>query len=184
MNSLVENIQNINITRDILPEDSGFPNNRLLPLLMYSGVLKETRPETVRELLETNGWSNAWIGDIYTHHHYHSIAHEVLIAIRGSAQLQFGGPNGVSLTFEAGDVVIIPAGVAHKKVDSTDDFACLGAYPDGRDYDVLYGNATERPQADKNIRNVPRPGNDPLYGSDGPLVKNWASTLEQLDTSL
>lgn len=180
----VEAIQKINITRDILPEDSGFPNNRLFPLLRYSGALKEKDADTVREILETNGWSNAWVGDIFSRHHYHSITHEVLVALNGSAQVQFGGPNGLSLSFEAGDVVIIPAGVAHKKVESTEGFACLGAYPDGRDYDLLYGEDGERPKADENIRRVPVPGNDPLYGSDGPLVKNWVSAQEQPRASL
>lgn len=181
---IIEIIQKLNITRDILPADSGFPNNRLLPLLRYSKALKETETETVRELLETNGWSNAWTGDIHTRHHYHSTTHEVLVALAGAAQVQFGGPNGLSLSFEAGDAVIIPAGVAHKKIDGTDDFICMGAYPDGRSYDMLYGNAGEETTARENIRKVPLPENDPLYGADGPLIKNWASTSAGLSGTL
>jgi uncharacterized protein YjlB len=170
----VEAIQKINITRDILPEDSGFPNNRLLPMLHYAGAVREIVEHTVRDLLETNGWSNSWVGDIIARHHYHSITHEVLVALQGTAQVQFGGPNGLSLTFEAGDVVIIPAGVAHKKIEATDGFVCLGAYPGGADYDIRYGEEGDRATVEENIRRVALPGNDPIYGSDGPLVKHWA----------
>lgn len=185
MKSLVESvspIQKVNITRELLSEDGPFPNNGLLPLLHYSKAFQiplENESELIRELLETNGWTNTWVDSIYEEHHYHSNTHEVLICLRGSARVQFGGPNGVALTFEEGDVVIIPAGVAHMKLEDADNFSCLGAYPDGRQYDMNYGKEGERPGADENIKAVPLPQNDPLYGNDGPLVKNWFSAAEQ-----
>jgi len=65
----------------------------------------------------------------------------------------------------AGGVIVIPAGVAHQNVGSSGDFGVVGAYPDGRDWDLLRGQPGERPQADKN--------NDvscgPSFGHDDPV---------------
>ena len=179
---VVQPIQKLNITRDILPEDGPFPNNGLLPLLHYPAAFQpgaEADADIVKELLETNGWTNSWVDSILEQHHYHSTTHEVLVALKGSARVQFGGPNGITLTFEQGDVVIIPAGVAHMKLDEADGFTCLGAYPDGREYDMNYGKPGERPSADENIKKAPLPESDPLYGADGPLIKNWLSENDQ-----
>lgn len=177
MKSLVESIQPIqklNITRHIIPSDDVFPNNGRLPLLLYHQAFPEIESEdTVKELLETNSWTDVWVNGIYDYHHYHSTAHEVLIGLKGSARVQFGGPNGITLPFEKGDVIIIPAGVAHKRIEQADGFTCLGAYPSGQEFDMNYGKGGERPRTDENIRSLPLPENDPLYGFDGPLVKSW-----------
>jgi uncharacterized protein YjlB len=179
MKTLVEvirPIQQLNIIRNIIAEDGPFPNNNLLPLMLFRqavAIEDEDSAGTVKELLETNRWTDSWVNGIYGEHHFHSTAHEVLVAMRGSARVQFGGPNGIILTFEKGDVVVIPAGVSHCRVDKEDGFSCLGAYPEGQHYDINYGKAAERPRADENIRKVPLPENDPVYGNDGPLLKNW-----------
>lgn len=180
MKSLVDAlppIQKLNIIRNILPEDGPFPNNALLPLLLYKEAFQisdRQDTETIKEILETNSWTNSWVDGILSEHHYHSTAHEVLVALKGSARVQFGGPNGITLMFEKGDVVIIPAGVAHRNADESNGFSCLGAYPDGQQYDMNFGRPGEKQVAEENIKKVALPENDPLYGSDGPLVKNWA----------
>ena len=185
MKSLVEitqPIQKLNIIRSVLTEEDPFPNNALLPLLLYRHACRieeEHGGDIVRELLETNGWGKSWIDGIYAEHHFHSTAHEVLVALAGSARVQFGGPNGVTFDFEKGDVIIIPAGVAHCRIDSADGFSCMGAYPEGQEYDIHYGKGGERPGVDENIRKVPLPEGDPVYGSDGPLVKNWFSEKDK-----
>lgn len=190
MKSLVEAvrpIQQLNIIRHIIPGEDPFPNNSLLPLMLYRQVMEvdiEDFTGTVKELLETNGWTDSWVDGIYSEHHYHSTAHEVLAAVTGSARVQFGGPNGIILTFEKGDVVVIPAGVAHCRVDNADGFSCLGAYPEGQRYDMNYGKNGERAQADDNIQNVPLPENDPVYGKNGPLLKNWLSERDKTDNVL
>ena len=184
MKSLIEAIQPIqklNIVRHLLSEDDKFPNNGLLPLLVYKEAFLTGKDETstIKEILETNSWTNSWVDGIYDYQHYHSTAHEILVVIKGSARVQFGGPNGITLALEKGDVVIIPAGVAHKRIEETGGFTCLGAYPEGQDYDMNYGKDGERPKTDENIKRVPLPQNDPLYGQDGPLIKNWFSEKDQ-----
>ena len=180
-------IQKLNIARHLLSADGEFPNNGLLPLLHYPAAFstgESMEPETIKEILETNSWNKTWVNGIYDYHHYHSTAHEILVVLKGSARVQFGGPNGITLAIEKGDAVVIPAGVAHKKIEDADGFSCLGAYPDGQQYDMQYGKKGERPQTDENVRQVPLPANDPLYGNDGPLVKNWFSESDQSPSAL
>jgi uncharacterized protein YjlB len=54
-----------------------------------------------------------------------------------------------------------------------DDVICVGGYPDGREYDMNYGKAGERPKADNNIAATPLPPTDPVFGKNGPLLKLW-----------
>jgi uncharacterized protein YjlB len=192
MRSLVEvteSIQKINIIRHLLRDDGQFPNNARLPLLVYKGVLHVTAlgdeaGKVVKEIFESNGWTDSWEDGIYDYHHYHSTAHEVLGIVKGSALVQFGGPSGVSVALEPGDLVIIPAGVAHKNTTSDKDFTCVGAYPEGQKYDMNYGKDKERPKADENIRKLPLPETDPVYGVNGPLIKNWSSNTRKVSEDL
>jgi len=180
----IQSIQNVNILRPLFPENGNFPNNGLLPLLIYKGAVHVGEDETdmVKEILESNGWTNAWVDGVYDYHHYHSTAHEVLVVVKGTARVQFGGPNGTTFALENGDVIIIPAGVAHKKVEDADGFTCVGAYPLGQQYDMNYGKKGERPRVDEDIRKVPLPEIDPVYGAGGPLSKNWFSQMNEPST--
>jgi uncharacterized protein YjlB len=169
-------VQQVTIGRYTLTDSGQFPNNALLPLLTYlQAITVEDKldSKSVINLLESNGWTNAWENGIYDYHHYHSITHEVLVIISGAVRVQFGGEDGVAVELTAGDVVIIPAGVAHKKLSEDSNFKCVGAYPDGRDYDILKGKPGERPEADENIKRLPIPNADPIYGLSGPLASNW-----------
>lgn len=172
----VEAIQHVNIIRHLLRDDGTFPNNALLPLLVYQKVLQlpgDQNSRIVKVLFETNGWTNAWENGVYNYHHYHSTAHEVLGVIKGSVRIQFGGPAGIAQLLDTGDAVVIPAGVAHKAIDVYDDFTCVGAYPAGQDYDIKRGEKDERAEAIRNIKALALPATDPLYGPDGPLLTNW-----------
>jgi uncharacterized protein YjlB len=180
-------VQQINIVRHRLADDGQFPNNVLLPLLVYRKVFhlpQANRSKTVLSLFENNGWTNGWENGVYDFHHYHSTAHEVLCIIEGSVRLQFGGPSGISVFLEQGDVAIIPAGVSHKNISGHTDFKCVGAYPVGQNYDMNYGKSDERPKADENIRSVPLPTSDPVYGMGGPLIKNWESDPDKMEEIL
>ena len=92
----------------------------------------------------------------------------------GAATLRLGGEHGKEVEVRAGDVIVIPAGVGHKNLGASDDFGVVGAYPDGRHWDLLTGKPGERPKADQNIAALPSPDNDPVYGPDGPLRKIMA----------
>ncbi|MBT1705701.1 cupin domain-containing protein [Chryseosolibacter indicus] len=166
-------IQLINIVQHLIHEDGTFPNNSRLPLLIYKSALQATDRKTVEELFESNRWINSWEGGIFDYHHYHSTAHEVLAVTSGNARIQFGGPGGIAISLDQGDVAIIPAGVAHKCLESAADFKVVGAYPEGQLYNILYGKDGERPVADENIKSLPLPESDPILGFDGPLMKNW-----------
>lgn len=160
----------------LIKENGFFPNNATLPVLLYKGALhlpEEDSDQLLKEAFNQNDWGNTWVDGIYEYHHYHSITHEVLGVIEGSCTLMLGGEKGVKQKIERGDVIILPAGVAHINIESTDNFTCVGAYPKGMDYDMNYGKPEERPKADENIRNVPLPDSDPIFGTEGPLMEHW-----------
>lgn len=155
-------------------DDGRIPNSEL-PLLVYPGALgADARdPARCKALFEANGWSGAWTDGVFSYHHYHSTSHEVLGVIGGEARVTFGGESGETLRVGAGDVVVIPAGVGHKNAGASPDFTVVGAYPEGRSWDVLTGEPGERPEALENIKNVPLPEKDPLFGESGPLTERW-----------
>ena len=156
-------------------EDDGvFPNSRL-PLLLYRGAVepRAASPEAMEALFAANGWPPAWRSGIFPYHHYHSTAHETLGVASGSAHIMLGGRQGREFDIAAGDVVVIPAGVVHRRLSSSPDFLVVGAYPPGQDWDLLRGAPGERPKADRNIARVPLPKTDPVAGLGGPLVAHW-----------
>ncbi len=158
-----------------LNDDGNFPNNTL-PALHYKNVLDLPwifRGWRIKSLFYRNGWGNNWKAGIYTYHHYHSITHEVLGCIHGKAFIQLGGEHGKTILFEKGDVLVIPAGVAHCNLEKERQIICIGGYPDGRKYDMQYGLIGERPQTDRNIAAVPLPATDPVSGNSVPLLHFW-----------
>ena len=160
----------------VLGDDGVFPNNAKLPLLVYRNALDVSRPDAaseVQQLFARNHWGSSWVDGVYGFHHYHSTAHEVLGVVAGEANVQFGGENGVAASVSAGDAVVIPAGVAHKKFTSSADFTVVGAYPQGQRPDMCYGKPDERPATDENITHIPSPKSDPIAGPTGPLMKVW-----------
>ncbi len=162
-------------TTQLMFEDDGKIPNSKFPLILYKNVFKE-RGRSGADWLEgrflSNNWSNSWRNGIYSFHHYHSTSHEVLGVYSGKALVHLGGEAGEKLQIEAGDVIIIPAGVGHKNL-SSEGLGVVGAYPNGRSWDLLKGNPGERPRADQNIASLPMPETDPIYGKDDGIVKIW-----------
>ncbi len=162
----------------VFTDDGVFPNSSL-PLLLYrkAMVLPERDPAAAFEtVFGAHGWEGSWRNGIFPYHHYHSTAHEVLGVYRGTARVQLGGEDGIAVEVHPADVLILPAGVAHKNLDSSDDFGVVGAYPAGQDWDVNYGRAGERPRADERIGRVDLPKEDPVFGAEGPLTEYWAGS--------
>lgn len=168
-------MQTANIEQIVLQDDGVFPNSRY-PALLYKGILDIPMlfPAThIKHLFQKHGWSKSWDAGIFEYHHYHSTSHEVLGIYKGHTKLQLGGPGGPVIFIEKGDVLVIPAGVAHKNLGAENAVGVVGAYPDGRDYDMNYGKPGERPATDENIKKVPIPANDPVFGRDKGIFKIW-----------
>ena len=175
--ALRQHVRKPEIAAHPLGEDGAFPNNARVPLLLYQGIIELPSDDPARifeELFRYNGWHGTWRNGIYGYHHYHSTAHEVLGVYSGTATVQLGGPNGITVSLRPGDVVIIPAGVAHKNLSSSPDFGVVGAYPAGQEWDMNHGRPGERPDTDQNIARVPVPSTDPIHGPGGPLTERWS----------
>lgn len=155
-----------------LKDDGIIPNNPILPVLLYRHVWA-TQPVEAEHLLNRNGWGNSWTNGVFDFHHYHSNTHEALAVIQGSAKLLLGGEHGQPVLVEAGDVIVLPAGTGHKRMEKSPDFRIVGAYPEGMNYNLKTGERSERPAVLHEIREVPLPLTDPVYGSGGPLVEHW-----------
>lgn len=161
--------------KHLFKDDGKIPNNKL-PLLLYKQATKERGEEAAvwfEEKFAKNNWKNSWRNGIFDYHHYHSNTHEVLGIYSGTALLKLGGERGKELRVSAGDVIVIPAGVAHKNLES-EDFGVVGAYPEGKEHDMNTGQEKERPQADQNIAAVPLPDADPVHGPDKGLCEIWS----------
>jgi uncharacterized protein YjlB len=169
-------VQMCRVVHLVLKDDRTYPNNETLPLMVYPGALNppEQDPASAFEsLFSANDWRGSWRNGIYSFHHYHSTAHEVLGVFSGTAKVQLGGETGIVQALNPGDVVVIPAGVAHKNLGSSPDLGVVGAYPAGQHPDLCTGKKGERPEADRSIRRVSLPQRDPVYGRNGPLKTHW-----------
>lgn len=155
-------------------DDGRFPNSAL-PLLVHRRALLPD-PAAMERAFAAHGWSNAWRDGIFGFHHFHSTAHEVLGIAAGAVRVAFGGPSGREVTVEAGDVVVIPAGVAHCNSGQSPDLLVVGAYPGGADCDIRRGDPAEHAAALRAIAAVPVPDSDPVLGRDGGLRRLWMWT--------
>lgn len=162
-------------TTYLFTDDGTFPNSRL-PVIVYPGVTSASDlAATFEALFEKNGWGGAsWRNGLFQAHHYHSRAHEVLGIYSGHVRIHLGGPRSDTLiTARAGDVVVIPAGVAHMNAGASTDYRVVGAYPAGTSPDLNFGKRGERPQTDLNIARLATPDTDPVHGKQGALVTHW-----------
>lgn len=155
--------------------DGTIPNNTL-PLLFYRAACEpdpEVPAATLEDIFAGNGWTGSWRNGIFAYHHYHSVTHEVLGIARGNGLVRFGGESGQDVDVRAGDVVIIPAGVGHKRIEASSDFLVVGAYPAGSDYDLIKADPSAYEAAQKRIAAVAKPETDPVTGPHGGLLDAW-----------
>ena len=163
-------------------QDDGIYPGSVLPVLLYRAAITadaQDRASVLERGFAQNDWRNSWRNGVYSFAHYHSTSHEVLGVSDGTAKLRLGGEHGQTVEVRCGDVILIPAGVAHHNIGTSPDFSVVGAYPDGRQWDLLRGLPGERPKSDHTIAALPIPDYDPIYGADGPLRRIWKSGERQ-----
>lgn len=165
------------IIHQILTDDGDIPNNDQLPLILYKGAIDVACDDpdgAVEAAFHKNGWGDGWSGGvIYSFHHYHATAHEVVGIAKGRAQIQFGGPAGPVFDVEAGDVALIPAGVGHCRLDDTPGLSVTAAYPPGQAPDMNREGESEAAAIRASIEAVALPKTDPVMGDGGPAVTLW-----------
>jgi uncharacterized protein YjlB len=155
-------------------DDGDVPNNRL-PLIVYRGALSPsaTTASAFEALFRNNGWGRMWRSVVFPFHHYHSNSHEALGIAAGQVTLRMGGEAGTTIEAHAGDALLIPAGVGHKRLSSADGLLVVGAYPPGAPDCDLFREGAEDPRIRSRIAQVAMPGTDPVGGAGGPMRELW-----------
>lgn len=153
----------------------GVPNSPL-PLVIYRGVIPAQTPDPAAWLerhFAANDWPAQWRYIIYNFTHFHSDCHELLGVYAGESRVQFGGETGPEVTLSLGDVVLIPAGVGHKALQSSEDFMVVGAYPNGMNADLCRDDPARLASVRPHIERVPLPATDPVSGERGGITTLW-----------
>lgn len=157
--------------------DGEVPNNPELPLVVYRGAVPDSRRGAAAVWLEqtfaANGWIDGWRNGIYPFRHFHTGAHEVLGIARGRATVEFGGARGQVLAVAAGDVVVLPAGTCHRRLEGSADLLVVGAYPRDSRIDQDRSGAVDLEAARRAVAAVPLPEHDPVMGQNGAVTSLW-----------
>lgn len=154
--------------------------NSALPVLLYRAAFAPgpDLAEQIEATVHGNGWRGLWRNGIFAWHHFHDDAHEVLGIARGRAVVQLGGAAGPEVGLEAGDVVILPAGTGHKRLSSSADLLVIGGYPAGQEAYTTRPAGEGGEDVAARCAAVRLPENDPLAGSDGPLLRLWTRSQD------
>jgi uncharacterized protein YjlB len=162
-----------------LSENGPFPNNPNLPVLVYRKVFDThvaDKHKRFQHCFEQSGWKGIWKNGLYDYHHFHSFSHETLGVASGSADVLLGGEGGKTISLEAGDLIVLPAGTGHRRLRSSENLVIIGAYPSGQeDYDICRHKNDCSGDVAATIAAVPLPQSDPIYGLTGPLLQQWAT---------
>ena len=153
------------------PPSGRVPNSRF-PVLIHRACVKAADgidlADAIEETFRRHDWLNNWreLG-VYDYLHFHSTTHEALGMARGRITLRLGGEAGTIVTLSAGDVLVLPAGTSHIRLDNSSDSQMVGGYPDGRDWDLIRDEQVteiEARAAVKLIGSLPIPARDPVTG--------------------
>ena len=150
--------------------DDGIIPNSHLPVLLYRQVPLQgsDRAAALERLFAEHDWPPQWRYGVYSYHHYHPNAHEVLGVAQGEATLRLGGEQGQDVSVAAGDVLVLPAGTGHRSLESSADFLVVGAYPPGQeDFITQRADPAAHARSLELIAQVPLPKTDPVTGRKG-----------------
>ncbi|KAI1867829.1 uncharacterized protein JN550_006970 [Neoarthrinium moseri] len=204
--------------RHVLPPTRLVPNSPY-PLLHYPGFLSRECARSPNlaatkcfDLFAVNGWQIQWVFRYGStqRSHYHSQAHECMVVLTGRARIRFGVADtvedleenthgsgkedgGIVIDAKAGDVFVLPAGLAHKtystspqasfqlltsgnghSIDSQDikgelakvelsGFTMMGAYPASVTH-WDFATGGEHVGKFEDVWAVPKPDRDPVLG--------------------
>jgi uncharacterized protein YjlB len=154
--------------------DGGIPNSRL-PLVFWRDRLPaEARSGTAATaLFRRNGWRGTWVYTVFPFWHFHTRGHEALACVSGRARIGFGGDRGIKVDVEIGDVCVIPAGVGHRRFDSSPDFQMAGGYPPGQEGDILKPGDLDDATIAREIAELALSETDPVSGRGDGVAAIW-----------
>ena len=170
-------LTSLRVSRHQIPAHNLVPNTSLQqkPLLIYHATFQtSTNASAMESHLQSVGVVEpAWRYTMYSTSHFHSTSHEVLCIAAGKAKLCFGhedNPQRVEPVVQKGDVIVVPAGVAHRLLeDLAGGFQMVGSYPKGRSWDMCYGKPEEKEKVN-GIKGLGWFERDPVYGERGPAL--------------
>lgn len=159
------------------------PNSRFPVLIHRAGVTVPVGVEladAIEETFRRHDWLNNWreLG-VYDYNHFHSTSHEVLGMARGHITLRLGGEGGTVVKLTAGDVLVLPAGTSHTRLEHSSDSRMVGGYPEGRDWDLIRDELlteSESRAAIKLIGSLPIPARHPVTGEPMTLWRDAPRT--------
>jgi mannose-6-phosphate isomerase-like protein (cupin superfamily) len=135
------------------------PNSRF-PLLVHRGAVPGGGADALIARFRENGWYNNWNWPgVYPYPHFHSTTHEALGVAAGWMEIEVFGRGGTRFRVEAGDVVVMPAGVSHGMTAQSE----------------LARAATKR------IFMLPIPSRDPATGQP---MREWIEAPSSVDAGL
>lgn len=177
-------LDKLRVSRHHIPAFNRLPNSAgtKRPLLIYHSVFNDKHnfsASTVEDYLRSVGVVEPqWRYTMYSTSHFHSTTHEVLVITAGRALLCLGGeenPDHVNVLAATGDVVVIPAGVAHRLLEDVGKmagdmpFEMVSSYPLGHSWDMCYGKIGEEEKLDI-IKHLEWFERDPIFGANGPVL--------------
>ncbi len=144
------------------------PNSDLPLLVMETAIAtSEATSAKVEKRFVENGWRGTWTFTVFDYWHFHIEGHEVLACVAGEASIGFGGDaadGGIAVAIKPGDVVIVPAGVGHRRLDASPDFQVTGAYPPGQNGSTTKAGTMAFEEARSAISRLSAPQTDPVNG--------------------
>ena len=170
------------ILQIFIKDDGTFPNNEHYPTLVYKNVFHGSETDARRLIVKGSNWTEPWVWGIFSYHHYHTKAWELLLCVCGSASIQIGGDAGPTVLIDKGDLIFIPPGMAHKQLKEKGGFSLLGSYPTQRfdgGIDTCRGAPTDEER--RRIQECYVPETDPIFNLNIAKLCRNAGEIKAID---